>query len=581
MAEVIAVSDKPVGPIGTGLTLKNGYGDTLNYGTAKYVADGTVALGSTFPITANPIYIWSDTESYVVILPTADTNIFVEEGDLGLNIKDYGAVGDDSTDNFAVFTAAIADLPRTPGSLSPDGGIIFVPRGVYRTSATIEVDTPCVQFIGEGAGTVGSTSSINGASVIKPAAGVTGLDFGTNSASCSMRDIQLVSQSTVAGEDDGIIIHGAQFRAERISASMFGRHGINGDQLGGAGNSNSSKFSQVRSFNNQGDGFHIGVGNTSVCVFEACNANSNGGWGYWIDTHDNVFIASHADGNNVRGDYKDSGGSNIWLGTYSENNRVMDLVDTAYPFIIAGGFAPAQYLYKESNSPQIHHSGRWQTVQRGKETNLATVAVNEIQSVAVDATGGTFTLTFGGNTTSAIDFDATPAEVETALEALAGIGSGDVDVSGGPGDDGGTEPYRVRFIGALAGANQSEMTSSGASLTGGAGTATVSTPVQGAAAAGGITFRVKEAGESASRVELSGDGVLRFGSGSASLDARIKRRAANVLGMDTGDKLTGVAGLGAGNDAAATTPGSVTKKIEVFDEDGASLGFIPIYDAIT
>lgn len=33
--------------------------------------------------------------------------------------------------------------------------------------------------------------------------------------------------------------------------------------------------------------------------------------------------------------------------------------------------------------------------------------------------------------------------------------------------------------------------------------------------------------------------------------------------------------------AAATTPGAVQRKLEVFDETGASAGFIPIYDAIT
>ena len=33
--------------------------------------------------------------------------------------------------------------------------------------------------------------------------------------------------------------------------------------------------------------------------------------------------------------------------------------------------------------------------------------------------------------------------------------------------------------------------------------------------------------------------------------------------------------------ANATTPGSVVKKLQVFDSSGNSLGFIPIYDAIT
>ena len=46
-------------------------------------------------------------------------------------------------------------------------------------------------------------------------------------------------------------------------------------------------------------------------------------------------------------------------------------------------------------------------------------------------------------------------------------------------------------------------------------------------------------------------------------------------------KLLTTAGLGVGNSAAGTTPGSVIASIEVFDASGTSLGFVPVYDAIT
>jgi hypothetical protein len=46
-------------------------------------------------------------------------------------------------------------------------------------------------------------------------------------------------------------------------------------------------------------------------------------------------------------------------------------------------------------------------------------------------------------------------------------------------------------------------------------------------------------------------------------------------------KFTAVTGLGVGNSVAATTPGTVVKKVEIFNAAGASLGFIPVYDAIT
>jgi hypothetical protein len=46
-------------------------------------------------------------------------------------------------------------------------------------------------------------------------------------------------------------------------------------------------------------------------------------------------------------------------------------------------------------------------------------------------------------------------------------------------------------------------------------------------------------------------------------------------------KLIARGGIGVGNSVAATTPGSVTKKMEIFDQTGASLGFVPIYSTIT
>jgi hypothetical protein len=48
-----------------------------------------------------------------------------------------------------------------------------------------------------------------------------------------------------------------------------------------------------------------------------------------------------------------------------------------------------------------------------------------------------------------------------------------------------------------------------------------------------------------------------------------------------GGKLLVSGALGVGNTAAATTPGAVVRKMEIFSATGVSLGFIPVYDAIT
>jgi hypothetical protein len=106
-------------------------------------------------------------------------------------------------------------------------------------------------------------------------------------------------------------------------------------------------------------------------------------------------------------------------------------------------------------------------------------AVNEVETITINATGGTYTLTFSGQTTAAIAYNANAAAVQAALEALSNIAPGDVLVTGGPGA---SNPLTVEFRGVYAGTNVTQMTSSAASLTGGTHTATIATSIQGAAA---------------------------------------------------------------------------------------------------
>lgn len=60
-------------------------------------------------------------------------------------------------------------------------------------------------------------------------------------------------------------------------------------------------------------------------------------------------------------------------------------------------------------------------------------AVAEVQTLSPSATptSGTYTLTYEGQTTADIDYDATAAEIQAALEALSTISSGDITVDGG------------------------------------------------------------------------------------------------------------------------------------------------------
>lgn len=119
---------------------------------------------------------------------------------------------------------------------------------------------------------------------------------------------------------------------------------------------------------------------------------------------------------------------------------------------------------------QLQHAGS--TFSSGSGTN-------EVQTVTISGspTGGTFTLTFNGATTSAITAGASlplAATVQTALQALSTIGSGNALVTGSAGG-----PFTVTFAGALAATNVNTMTANGALLTGGSSPAvavTTATP---------------------------------------------------------------------------------------------------------
>ena len=70
------------------------------------------------------------------------------------------------------------------------------------------------------------------------------------------------------------------------------------------------------------------------------------------------------------------------------------------------------------------------------------------QVVTVDARGGTFTLSYSGGQTDALAFDCPAAAVQSAVEGLSRVGTGNVVVSG---PDGG--PFELRFGGELTGRN--------------------------------------------------------------------------------------------------------------------------------
>lgn len=124
-------------------------------------------------------------------------------------------------------------------------------------------------------------------------------------------------------------------------------------------------------------------------------------------------------------------------------------------------------------------------------TVITRAATSEVQTVTITGTptGGDFTLTFDGETTAGIAYNAVASAVQSALEALSNLAPGEVTVSGGPGPD---TPYTVTFDDAIG--NVPQMTADGGGLTGGSSpnvTVTTGTPGSNLTAIG---YRAPEVG---------------------------------------------------------------------------------------
>lgn len=111
-------------------------------------------------------------------------------------------------------------------------------------------------------------------------------------------------------------------------------------------------------------------------------------------------------------------------------------------------------------------------------TTTVQAQYDEVQQISITGTptGGTFTLTFGAQTTSTIAYNAAASAVQTALQALSSIGSGNALVTGSAGG-----PYKVQFTGTMAKTAESLITLGTNSLTGGTSPNVSITRLQGGA----------------------------------------------------------------------------------------------------
>jgi uncharacterized repeat protein (TIGR01451 family) len=126
----------------------------------------------------------------------------------------------------------------------------------------------------------------------------------------------------------------------------------------------------------------------------------------------------------------------------------------------------------------------WTITSISRPTNFSSSDYTKtVEEVIIKGTGGTFTLSFKGQSTGALACNASAATVQSQLEAIQGIGAGNIVVTGGPTacSETNTTPYVIAFQGPLTTAPGGELVVTSA-LSGANAIASATNRTQGATA---------------------------------------------------------------------------------------------------
>ena len=342
-----------------------------------------------------------------------------------VNVLDYGAVGDGTTDDYAAFVAAQAALPLS-------GGCIVVgatTSNVFRLSQTFNL-TKNLALVGQ-VSTLNATSAgttllfdagvsgivVNcatsyGYTTVAASAATPGCDYGV------IENLRVQSAGGPTGTGtavDGIFIRAVNVSVRNVLVTGFKRNGfrILANVTGGAdlqGNANVWGLYHCYATNNGSDGFFTQGDNANRGVAINCTATLNAGWAFNEDTLlGNTYIGCEAEGNTTQGAYKANrvSGHSEFFGCYEEAHGAGSNI--TYPNTVFGGTyisgwsATTDALRLLNTVPTPRSRGRTQTSQSIPNATTTAIAfdgevfadVGGIHSTTVNNTR--FTVPFGFN----------------------------------------------------------------------------------------------------------------------------------------------------------------------------------------
>jgi hypothetical protein len=274
-----------------------------------------------------------------------------------VSVKDFGAVGDGTTDDTTAITTAIANSPLGCDVLFP-----AAPNG-YLISSTINLNRN-VRLVFEGARAVNNTGlpgsyllkkstmttsglniTINGATVY--GGGIVGQSGNTdNGITITANNVILDQVCAISCGNDGIRIgqdasgtNSNIFKLINPVCSYNGRHGIYiNDNNSGAPNANAGTIITPFCQSNAGNGITVANSWFNTIVGPLCEANTTNGIQFQSGSDSNTVVGGDCEANTVHDILIDSGANfNSFFGTFI-GAGISGLVDNGLETVLIGQY---------------------------------------------------------------------------------------------------------------------------------------------------------------------------------------------------------------------------------------------------
>lgn len=182
------------------------------------------------------------------------------------NVSDYGAVGDNSADDTPAIQAAIS-------AASVSGGLVFLPRGVYRTTGPLVISAPNVAIVGVGRTATRIVNALTTGNVFEVALTAT---------RCTIASMT-IDRQTIATAGAGIYAYSESGRGNHMDFhDLYVYNQFRGIYLG------PQSWGEVRNVivdQCNGDGIFItNNSDNGACQWQLTNilVQKVGGHGYWV-----------------------------------------------------------------------------------------------------------------------------------------------------------------------------------------------------------------------------------------------------------------------------------------------------------